>query len=129
MLRCSSDGLCFSDLPLAYLILMATVVAGSWLPVDWTAPPSAKRHIRTSSYMKKLILALSIAGLASCTTAPKKEACSSCCKAGEKAACETPAKSKMGTATSLAKKGAAATPQGQAINAASKVATEAKKAQ
>ena len=80
--------------------------------------------------MKKLILALSIAGLVSCTTAPKKEACTACCKSGDKAAaCETPAKSKMGTATSLAKKGAAATPQGQAINTASKVATEAKKAQ
>jgi hypothetical protein len=79
--------------------------------------------------MKKLILALAITGLASCTTA-KKEACSSCCKAGDKKeACETPEKGKMATATSLAKKGAAATPQGQALNAANKAATEAKKAQ
>jgi hypothetical protein len=79
--------------------------------------------------MKKLILALAITGLVSCTSA-KKDTCSSCCKTGDKKeACEAPAKGKMGSATSMAKKGAAATPQGQALNAANKAAAESKKAQ
>jgi hypothetical protein len=115
------------------LIISASTISMAAIAVTLvsigTRPVREKSIITAYETMKKLILALAITGLASCTT-PKKEACSSCCKAGDKKeACETPEKGKMATATSLAKKGAAATPQGQALNAANKAATEAKKAQ
>jgi hypothetical protein len=77
--------------------------------------------------MKKHLFILSAAfialSLSSCATA-KKEACSSC------SSCTTPAPAvdkKAGV--SALKKAAAATPQGQAANAAMKAADTAQKAQ
>lgn len=71
--------------------------------------------------IRNLLVGLSLVTLASCAS-PKKE-CSDCSKCDKKAECSSAGQSKK--ATGMLKSAAAATPQGQALKAASTAAEKA----